>query len=174
MLYYLSDLKDFFGPLRIFEFITFRAAGALFTALLLTLLLGPLTIRFLHRFKIYSPGRLNGLVPEEELTPEKDQTPAMGGILIILSITVSTLLWGVLTNPFTSLFLATLLSLGGLGFLDDFMKNINFIRLWISVFRRINKMIAPEIFAPRFLFLGSHAVNHKRKYDCRKYNPPPP
>ena len=47
MLFFLSDYKIFFGPFRLFEYVTFRAAGAAITALLLTLLLGPLTVRLL-------------------------------------------------------------------------------------------------------------------------------
>ena len=109
MLYYLSNFQDIFGPLRMFQFITFRAAGALFTAMLLTLLLGPLTVKLLRRFKTYSPNRLDGLIPDKDLAPNKDETPSMGGLLIILSITISSLLWGKITNPFLPIFLITLL-----------------------------------------------------------------
>ena len=122
MLYYLSNFQDYFGPLRLFQFVTFRAAGAVFTSIVLILLLGPLTLKLLHRFKTYSPNRLDGLVPSKELNPEKDDTPIMGGLLIIFSITVSSLMWGKLTNPLLTVFLVTLLALGGLGFLDDYAK----------------------------------------------------
>jgi phospho-N-acetylmuramoyl-pentapeptide-transferase len=90
--------------------------------MLLVLLLGPLTIKILHKLKVYSPGRLNGLLPEKELTRKKDQTPMMGGVLIIFAITLSSLLWGRFFNPLLPLFLITLLAFGGLGFADDYMK----------------------------------------------------
>jgi len=85
-------------------------------------LLGPLTVRLLKRFNAVAPPRLEGVVPDEHLTPEKDSTPSMGGILIVFSITVSTLLWGVPGNPLLMVFLVTLISLAAVGFLDDYSK----------------------------------------------------
>lgn len=122
MLYYLSNFQDLFGPLRLFQFITFRAAGAMFTSIILVFIFAPLTLRLLHKFKTYSPTRVDGTISGKELTTRKKETPIMGGLLIIFSITVSVVLWGRITNPFLGLFLLTLLSLGGLGFLDDYIK----------------------------------------------------
>lgn len=122
MFYFLGDLEQIYGPLRLFSFVTFRAAGAAFTALVIAVFLGPLTVRLLKKFDTTAPTRLEGLVPEEHIDKEKDKTPSMGGILIILAITVSTLLWGNPGNPLIIVFLVTLLALGAIGFLDDFAK----------------------------------------------------
>lgn len=122
MFYYLADFKDLYGPLRLFSFVTFRAAGAAFSALLIAILMGPLTVNLLKKFNATAPTRLEGLVPDEHIDKDKDKTPSMGGLLIILSITVSTLMWGNLENPLLLVFLVTLLALGAIGFLDDFAK----------------------------------------------------
>ena len=122
MLYYLSYLSHHFGPLRLFEYVTFRAGGALLTAMLIGLLCGPLTVRLLKKFRAQAPGRLDGLVPEEFIDRQKDKTPSMGGLLVVFSITVSTLLWTMLNNPLVVVFLATLLAYSAVGFLDDFVK----------------------------------------------------
>jgi phospho-N-acetylmuramoyl-pentapeptide-transferase len=122
MLYFLSDYQSLFGPLRLFEYVTFRAGGAAFTAMLICFILGPLTVRLLKKFRTAAPARLEGLVDEKFIDREKDKTPSMGGLLIVASITVSTLLWASLSNPLVIVFLSTLLSLSALGFMDDYSK----------------------------------------------------
>ena len=122
MFYYLSGFEDIWGPLRLFKFVTFRAGGAAFTAFLIALILGPLTVRLLKRWNAVAPDRMEGLVADEHLKPEKRSTPCMGGLLIIFAVTVSALLWGRLDSFLMLVFLATLLALGGLGFLDDYVK----------------------------------------------------
>ncbi|MBN1863963.1 MAG: hypothetical protein JW808_03590, partial [Victivallales bacterium] len=99
MLYYLKDYEELFGPLRLFGFVTFRAAGAAFTSLMLSLALGPMTVRILKDMNASAPSRLKGLVPDEHIDHSKEHTPSMGGVLIILSITVAALLWGNPGNP---------------------------------------------------------------------------
>ncbi len=122
MFYYLAGLDDLYGPLRLFYYVTFRAGGALFTALLLSILFGPLTVKLLKRFSAHAPSRLKGLVPDEMLKPEKDKTPSMGGILIVASVTLSTLLWAMPENRIVLIFLFTLISLALVGFFDDYVK----------------------------------------------------
>ena len=122
MLYYLSTFRDHFGPLRLFEYVTFRAGCALAVALILCLLLGPFTVRMLKKLRANAPTRLEGLVPEEFIDREKDKTPSMGGLLIVFSIVVSTLLFANLSNPLVIVFLVTLLAFAALGFVDDYEK----------------------------------------------------
>lgn len=124
MFYYLSFLSQYkhLGPLRLFDQVTFRAGGALITAFLICYILGPLTVKLLKKFRAHAPTRLAGLVPEEYIDRQKDKTPSMGGVLIVFSVTVSTLLWTVLNNPLTIVFLSTLISYAAIGFLDDYMK----------------------------------------------------
>lgn len=122
MLLYLSNFQDFFGPLRLFEFVTFRAAGAAFTALVIAILLGPLTVRLLQKFDTAAPCRYKGVLPDEHIDKSKHKTPSMGGLLILFSITVSALLWANLSSPLLLVFIVTLLALGAIGFLDDYVK----------------------------------------------------
>jgi phospho-N-acetylmuramoyl-pentapeptide-transferase len=122
MLYYLTDLDTYFGPLRLFQYVTFRAGGAAITAMLIALFFGPFTVRTLKKLGTVAPSRLKGLVPDMHINPEKDKVPSMGGILIIASITISTLLWALPFNPLVTVFLVTLLALGGVGFWDDYTK----------------------------------------------------
>ena len=125
MLYFL--LKSFFPgysatPLRLFDYVTFRAGAALVTSFLLALLLGPLTVRLLKRLTATAPSRLEGLVEEKFTHREKDKTPSMGGLLIVASILVSSCLWGRLDNRLLLIFLGTAAAFCGLGFWDDFAK----------------------------------------------------
>ena len=110
-----SDVSIIFN---LFRYQTFRAAGAVVTALLVAFLLGPATIRWLRRLRFGQVIRTEG--PETHL--EKAGTPTMGGVLIILSASVSTLLWAELTNWYTVLCLLALVWMGLLGFLDDYLK----------------------------------------------------
>lgn len=152
MLFYLSNFQDVFGPLRLFYFVTFRAAGAAFTALLLAIILGPLTVRLLKKFNTTAPSRLKGLVPDEHLDESKDKTPSMGGMLIIFSITISALLWGNTANPLLIVFLVTLLALGAVGFLDDFVKVKHGKREGVSGRFKLVFQFAIAICAVIFLF----------------------
>lgn len=122
MLSFLSEFQDLFGPLRLFEYVTFRAGGAAFTAMLIGFLFGPYAVRKLKKFNAMAPARLEGIFDESMIDRNKDKTPSMGGLLIVISITVSTLLWGDVTNPSMWVFLTTLIALCAVGFTDDYMK----------------------------------------------------
>ena len=119
MLYHLlPDLADVYNVFNVFRYITFRAAGALVTSLVLAFVLGPMTIRGLKRFRIGQVVRADG--PATHLP--KAGTPTMGGVLIVMSAGVSTLLWAELTNWYTVLALLTFVAMGALGFMDDYLK----------------------------------------------------
>jgi phospho-N-acetylmuramoyl-pentapeptide-transferase len=119
MLYHLlPQFAEFHIIFNVFIYLTFRAAGAVVTALILSFILGPVTIRWLTRMKVGQIVRTDG--PETHL--KKAGTPTMGGILIIMSAGISTLLWADLTNSFTIVALVALLWMGLLGFLDDYLK----------------------------------------------------
>ena len=112
--YFQQDL----GPLRIFNFITFRAAFATMTAMAIGLLAGPAVIRMLVRLKVGQAVRHDG--PQTHLI--KSGTPTMGGALILLAIGVSTLLWADLTNRFIWPVLVVTLGFGAIGWVDDYRK----------------------------------------------------
>ena len=122
MFYWLSELKEYWSVLRLFEYVTFRAGAAAFTAMLLTMFLSPLTIRLLKKFNATAPCRFQGLMDEKFIDRSKDKTPSMGGLLIVLSIAVSSLLWNRLDNNIPFILLISMLSFAALGFVDDFVK----------------------------------------------------
>ena len=121
MLYLLSGLSDSFGPLRLFNYVTFRAGGAWLTAFLLVLLLGNTTVRILKRFNVRAAERLEGLVPAEFIDKRKSSTPCMGGVLLIGAVVLSTLFWAV-PGAISGVLAGTTLLLALTGFLDDYIK----------------------------------------------------
>ena len=122
MLYLLANYRSMFGPLRLFEYVTFRSGCAMITAMLVVILLGPWTIRKLKQFCVPKSARLEGLVDEKFVDHSKDKTPTMGGLLIVFAILVSTVFWGDLSNRMVMVFLLTLIPLTALGFYDDYIK----------------------------------------------------
>ncbi len=122
MLYYLSELQDIVSYFNLFKYVTFRAAGAAFTAMLLCFIFGPLTVKLLKKFNTMAPARLDGVVDDEFVDHSKDKVPSMGGLLIVASITVSTILWARLDSLLILIFLGSLISLCALGFIDDLSK----------------------------------------------------
>lgn len=122
MLYLLANYRSCFGPLRLFEYVTFRSGCAMLTAMLLVIWLGPWVIRKLKQFCVPKSARLEGLVDEKFVDHSKDKTPTMGGLLIIFAIVFATVFWGDLSNPMVLVFLATLIPLTMLGFYDDYIK----------------------------------------------------
>ena len=123
MLYYLSLLSDWFGPLNVFQYVTFRTVGAALTSFGFCLWMGPSVIRGLHRLKLGQPLRRKEEVHQlADLHEKKQGTPTMGGVLILFALTLSCLLWGRPTNPYLWLALGSTLALGILGFCDDYAK----------------------------------------------------
>lgn len=118
MLYYLHLLEDWISPLRVFQYITVRTVAAAGTSLFVCLLAGPKTIGLLQLFRIRQQIR-TGNAPDHD---HKKDTPTMGGVLLVASITVSCLLWAQPTNGLIQIALATLLVMGGIGFCDDLLK----------------------------------------------------
>ena len=119
MLYHLlPGLTDVHIVFNLFTYLTFRAAGAVVTSLVLAFLLGPATIRWLRTLRFGQVVREEG--PKAHL--EKAGTPTMGGVLILISCAISTLLWAELTNWYTIIPLLALLWMGVLGFADDYLK----------------------------------------------------
>ena len=120
MLYALSAFREFWSPLNVFQYITFRSGGAFLTALVIVLVFGDLFIRKVKEWEITQSVREYG--PQSHLT--KAGTPTMGGLLILASLLVSTLLWARIDNRFILLVLGSAIYLGILGFIDDYKKLI--------------------------------------------------
>lgn len=126
MLYYLHLLKDssdWLDALNLFQYQTFRAAGASLTAFLLSLLFGNKVILKLISLKVGQPLRSKEEVRElADLHNVKTGTPTMGGILIVGTVLLSTLLWAQITNPFIQVLIFVTVGTGLLGFVDDYQK----------------------------------------------------
>jgi phospho-N-acetylmuramoyl-pentapeptide-transferase len=118
---WLQTLSPEFGVFRVFQYITFRAVMAALTALMIGLLAGPYVINRLRALKIGQQVRSYGM--ETHLV--KSGTPTMGGVLILLSITISTLLWFDLSNRFVWIVLFVTLGFGAIGWVDDWRKVVN-------------------------------------------------
>ena len=115
---WLQTLSPEFGFFRVFQYLTFRAVMAAMTALLIGLAFGPWVIRRLTQLKIGQPVREYGV--ESHLA--KTGTPTMGGVLILIGIGVSTLLWFDWTNRFVWIVMVVTLGFGLIGWVDDWRK----------------------------------------------------
>ncbi|MDX6767689.1 MAG: phospho-N-acetylmuramoyl-pentapeptide-transferase [Candidatus Methylacidiphilales bacterium] len=123
MLYYLHHLAEWIGPLRVFEALTFRAIAAAVSTFVFTLWSGPKMIAALTRLKLGQPIRGKEEVHKlAELHGSKKGTPTMGGLLILVSLTLGCLLWARLDGLYLWVVLVPTLAFGGLGFLDDYQK----------------------------------------------------
>jgi phospho-N-acetylmuramoyl-pentapeptide-transferase len=121
MLLWLGEfLTQFYTAFNVFSYLTFRAIVSTLTALFISLYFGPKLIRYLQKMQIGQTVRDDG--PESHLS--KSGTPTMGGILILLSIVVSVLLWADLNNIYVWVVLFVVVSFGVIGFVDDYRKVI--------------------------------------------------
>ncbi|WP_417553208.1 phospho-N-acetylmuramoyl-pentapeptide-transferase [Marinomonas fungiae] len=112
---YLSKYFTFF---TVFNYLSLRAILGVLTALFISLLIGGKVIRLLQRLQIGQAVRDDG--PQSHLS--KAGTPTMGGVMILFSISISTLLWGDLTNPYIWVTLLTMIAFGAVGWVDDYRK----------------------------------------------------
>lgn len=114
----LYPLVKFETAFNIFQYITFRSAYAAITALLISFIAGPKLIEALTRLKLGQEVRFDG--PQDHI--KKQGTPTMGGLLMIISVMVSTLLWQDFNSFYTWLFIFALFAFGALGYVDDYLK----------------------------------------------------
>ena len=118
---WLQTLSPEFGFFRVFQYLTFRAVMAALTALLIGLIAGPAVIRRLAALKIGQPIREYAM--QSHLA--KSGTPTMGGVLILIGIAVSTLLWADLSNRFVWIVMIVTFAFGAIGLVDDWRKVVN-------------------------------------------------
>jgi len=120
MLYYLFFflLRTHFSALNVFRYITVRTAVASASALLLSLLMGPWVIERLRALQVKQYIREEGPKAHQK----KAGTPTMGGVLIVASIVIPTLLWADLRNPYVLLAMGATVAFGAIGFIDDYNK----------------------------------------------------
>jgi phospho-N-acetylmuramoyl-pentapeptide-transferase len=117
---FIYPLADIFTPFNLFRYLTFRSIAAFLTALIISFLIGGGLIRFLRsKQKQGQPIREDGPVSH---VISKKGTPTMGGLLILISLSIATLLWADLTNRYVWIVLGVTVAFGIVGFLDDFLK----------------------------------------------------
>ena len=116
--HWLAPLGKTYIIFNLFNYISFRAAGATVTALLLAFVVGPPVIARLRARKVGQIIRAEGPASHQS----KRGTPTMGGLIIILATVVPTLLWAPLTNRFVVVAMLSILWMGCIGFLDDYLK----------------------------------------------------
>jgi phospho-N-acetylmuramoyl-pentapeptide-transferase len=125
MLYHLLyPLKQVFFGFNLFRYITFRAAAAAVTALLVTFLIGPPIIRWLKRREFGERIRDDGPATHKA----KEGTPTMGGLIVLLAVLVPVLLFGRLNNPYLLIMIGATVWMGCVGFLDDWLKVVKKVR----------------------------------------------
>ena len=156
MLYYiLYPLSDFWFGFNVFRYVTFRAVFAALSAFLLCVIFGPPLIRLLASHKVGEKTFRKHAPTLQQFHGNKAGTPTMGGILIVASILISTLLWARLDNAYVWLALAATLWLGIIGFIDDYIK---LVREDVRGLRSINKFagqVAAGLIVAVFLCLSS-------------------
>lgn len=114
----MAWLQQWVGSFNLFSYVTFRGLMAALTALVISLWAGPAVIRWLTRLKVGQAVRADG--PQTHLV--KSGTPTMGGVLILLSVVVSALLWSDWDNRYAWLLIVVTLGFGVIGFVDDYKK----------------------------------------------------
>jgi phospho-N-acetylmuramoyl-pentapeptide-transferase len=155
MFYWLlyQQLFRVFSPLRVFRFITFRTAFASLTALFLCLVLGPWLIGKLRQFQIGQHIREEGPKSHQK----KAGTPTMGGVLIVISIVLPTLLWADLSNAYVWIAIFAILAFGAIGFWDDLSKVRKKTNLGITGRRKLAaQCLVAVIVGARLLHLRAH------------------
>lgn len=114
----LYPLRDIISGFNLFRYITFRSAWAAITALVISLFVGPYIIRKLRERQIGEEIRTDG--PESHM--KKAGTPTMGGLIVLASVLIPTLLWARITNIYVIIILFSTLWMGIVGFIDDYLK----------------------------------------------------
>ena len=115
----LAPLADQFIAFNLFRYITFRTGGAILTALVISFMIAPTMIKWL-KSKQGSASNVRQYL--EEAHAKKAGTPTMGGLMILISVVISTLLWADVTNPYVWIVLFVTVGYGLIGFADDYLK----------------------------------------------------
>jgi phospho-N-acetylmuramoyl-pentapeptide-transferase len=152
---FYQKLFPYFTPFRVFRYLTFRAAFASLTAMLITLLIGPFVIEKLREFQISQYIREDGPKGHQK----KAGTPTMGGILICIAILVPTLLWSDLSNRFVWLVMCSTLTFGAIGFADDYIKVIHRRNLGLTTMQKMSlQMISGVVIALVLLSMQDEGI----------------
>jgi phospho-N-acetylmuramoyl-pentapeptide-transferase len=160
MFYHLFyPLYQTFSAFNVFRYLTFRTAYAALTALLISLVMGPYVIRLLQKQQVGQMIRQEG--PKSHVS--KAGTPTMGGILILISMLVATLLWANLTVPLVWLVLLATLAFGAIGFWDDYLKTTRKSNVGLRIkYKFVTEVIAAAMVAGLLFVLAEPGGNTTR------------
>lgn len=157
MLYWFTQvLQQHIHGLRVFQYLTFRSILSALTALLVSLILGPMVIRWLSKMQLGQMVRDDG--PQSHLT--KAGTPTMGGVLILVSIVISSLLWGDLSNSYLWLTMLVTVGFGVVGWVDDYKKIIKKNSKGLSARQKIMWQSLIALAASLFLYHNASIAAH--------------
>jgi phospho-N-acetylmuramoyl-pentapeptide-transferase len=151
MLYSLIySMQEWFSPLNVFRYITFRTSLAIITAMVLSLILGPWIIGKLRRLSLTQQIRDDG--PKAHIG--KAGTPTMGGLLIILCILLSVLMWGDLKNMYIWAMIVSLVGFGTIGFIDDYLKIARKSHKGLRAYQKFGLQIVLALVVGIFLYVN--------------------
>ena len=153
--YYFESLKNSYKIFNIFEYITFRAASASITALIICFFVGPWIIKFLTKRQIGEEIRSNG--PRSHKT--KQGTPSMGGFIILLAALIPTISFSNLKNPLVQIIIFSTVWMGAIGFLDDYLKIIKKMKSGLIGRYKMAGQITLSILISYFLIIYSNSSN---------------
>lgn len=146
----LYSLHDWFSPLNVFRYITFRTSLAVLSAMIFALILGPWVISRLKRLSMTQQIRDDG--PMTHMG--KAGTPTMGGLLIILCILLAVFMWGDLKNIYVCTMIISLVGFGCIGLLDDYLKIIRKNHKGLRAYQKFGIQIAVALLIGVFLYMN--------------------
>jgi len=154
MLYYIFyPLKAYWSGFNVFRYLTFRAAMASLTALLISLIFGPAIIRWLKKLNFGQYIRKEHVESLYDITKHKQGTPTMGGVLIILSIAAAVILWADILNIYVLMTLGAFMFLGIVGFADDYIKVVKKRNLGLTARAKFLSQVFLAVIIATFVIL---------------------
>ncbi len=146
----LYSLHDWFSPLNVFRYITFRTSLAVLSAMLFSLILGPWIISRLKRLSMTQQIRDDG--PKTHMG--KAGTPTMGGLLIILCLLLSVFMWGDLKNIYIWTMIVSLIGFGGIGLIDDYLKIMKKSHKGLRAYQKFGMQMTLALLIGIFLYMN--------------------
>lgn len=146
----LYSLHDWFSPLNVFRYITFRTSLAVLSAMVFALILGPWIISRLKKLSMTQQIRDDG--PKTHM--DKAGTPTMGGLLIILCLLLSVFMWGDLKNIYVWTMIVSLIGFGGIGLIDDYLKIMKKSHKGLRAYQKFGMQMTLALLIGIFLYMN--------------------
>ena len=146
----LYSLHDWFSPLNVFRYITFRTSLAVLSAMIFALILGPWIISRLKKLSMTQQIRDDG--PKTHM--DKAGTPTMGGLLIILCLLLSVFMWGDLKNIYVWTMIVSLIGFGGIGLIDDYLKIVKKSHKGLRAYQKFGMQMTLALLIGIFLYMN--------------------